>query len=202
MRAVVLAVLVSLSSGSHATLIDRGNGLLYDTTLNITWMKAAGLHDSGWQAASEWAAALVFAGYSDWRLPWASVSSKEQAFGIVDCRSASEAGCRDNEMAYMYYYNLHGSFGGSYSNADVLAARISDLAGSYWSATKRVETAEWYFDFNGGSQNFIAGGVTLNAWAVRDGAVSPLSEPPTLLLIGLIGAPLLRLGMAKYPRSS
>jgi hypothetical protein len=33
----VLFMVTGLSVSAHATLIDRGSGLIYDTDLNITW---------------------------------------------------------------------------------------------------------------------------------------------------------------------
>jgi hypothetical protein len=57
---------------THATLLDRGNGLIYDTVQNITWMQNASYTGStslNWSAAKTWAENLVYEGYSDWRLP-------------------------------------------------------------------------------------------------------------------------------------
>lgn len=62
-----------LSTVSSAILIDRGNGLIYDDVLDITWLQdadAGGFHF--WPDAVVWAAGLVFPlvnGFDDWRLP-------------------------------------------------------------------------------------------------------------------------------------
>ena len=37
----VACLFVVISSSSHAALYDRGNGLIYDDVLNITWMQDA-----------------------------------------------------------------------------------------------------------------------------------------------------------------
>ncbi|MEM7469253.1 MAG: hypothetical protein AAF387_20540, partial [Pseudomonadota bacterium] len=84
-----------LSLAANATLIDRGNGLIYDDVLDITWLKdanyaftsgyaAANARESadifaddnifpdgrmGWAAALQWADELDYGGYNDWRLP-------------------------------------------------------------------------------------------------------------------------------------
>src|SRR5215472_15361646 len=99
-----------------ATLIDRGNGLIYDTVLNITWVQDANLcltlndcvngdafGNMTWDDANTWAANLVYQGFSDWRLPYASVSAGAgPTTTATDCSTATELACRDNEMGYMF----------------------------------------------------------------------------------------------------
>lgn len=196
MRWIVLVL--ALVGNAHALLLNRGGGLLYDTVLDITWTQSAGMANSDWSTVNDWAQNLVYAGYSDWRLPWGSVQDKEQSFGILNCLSVPEASCRDNEMGYMYYYNLLGG-----SLAATLAAGITDLDGRYWSGTKRVETAMWYFDFSSGTQNFMAGGVTLNAWAVRDGDVAavPIAGVLALLAVGVAGLAGTRVLPGRHPEN-
>ena len=90
----VACLFVVISSSSHAALYDRGNGLIYDDVLDVTWMQDANYaHTSGyaaanavgslgsgstniqadgrmgWDAANTWAAQLEYGGYDDWRLP-------------------------------------------------------------------------------------------------------------------------------------
>ena len=82
--AFVLAV-----PAAHAALVDRGGGLIYDTTLNITWLQnangAAGtIYDDGWSGADgrmsfanaqAWVSQFVYhvptlnVDVSGWRLP-------------------------------------------------------------------------------------------------------------------------------------
>jgi PEP-CTERM motif len=89
-----LACALAFASSSEAALVDRGGGMIYDTTLNVTWLAdmnfaatsgyaARGtpynsLYDTdaiwsdgsmGWNAALHWAADLNYGGYDDWRLP-------------------------------------------------------------------------------------------------------------------------------------
>ena len=35
---VCIGVLIFISAASHAALIDRGSGMIYDTDLDITWL--------------------------------------------------------------------------------------------------------------------------------------------------------------------
>jgi hypothetical protein len=82
---------------SNAALYDRGNGMIYDSTQNITWLqdanyaKTSGYVDTNfnyeqnyngfvpdgsmtWEQAKKWADNLVYGGYSDWRLPSARLT--------------------------------------------------------------------------------------------------------------------------------
>jgi Protein of unknown function (DUF1566) len=85
------ATMLLLSGAAPAALVDRGGGLIYDTTRNLTWLadmnyaytsgyaaaNAGGANadqiqatgQMGWNAAVAWADQLDFGGYSDWRLP-------------------------------------------------------------------------------------------------------------------------------------
>lgn len=93
--------------------------MLFDDVLQITWMQNANLvgvtdpFTSGfnWGSANAMTRDLVYAGYDDWRLPLSSVSSRPGIGVLVDCHTSSELQCRDNELAYMYYYNLPGASG-------------------------------------------------------------------------------------------
>ena len=88
--AAAAAALVALSGAAQAALIDRGNGLIYDSTRNITWMKdmnyaatsgwaaqnetqSFGVNRNGWMTweyVNQWVAQLNYGGYSSgWRLP-------------------------------------------------------------------------------------------------------------------------------------
>jgi hypothetical protein len=190
-RSGVCAALCLLgASTAQATLFDRGGGLVYDDALNITWTQngnVSGLGQSlSFDAAVAWADNLVFGGFSDWRLPHGTTTASQPAF---DCRSGGESQCRANEMGYMFYYNLHGTFTdnktGTQSSGEVTLNNIQDY---YWTSTAWPNaSAPWTFKFNGGVTGIQAGGVSLSAWAVRDGDVAAIPEPETyaMLLAGL-----------------
>ena len=64
------AALVALSGAAQAAFVNRGGGMIYDTTRNITWL--ANMNVNGlmtWNAATAWANNLVYGGFDDWRLP-------------------------------------------------------------------------------------------------------------------------------------
>jgi hypothetical protein len=75
---LAFALAVVLTSVSHAELIDRGNGMIYDTDLNITWLQDAEYaFTSGysptlgmtWSGSMTWVANLNYQGITGWRLP-------------------------------------------------------------------------------------------------------------------------------------
>lgn len=93
------AAMLALSGAAQSALINRGGGMIYDTTANITWLAdmnyayTSGYVASGvapgsahgentiwtdgrmsWAAAKNWADNLVYGGFSDWRLPTLSPS--------------------------------------------------------------------------------------------------------------------------------
>jgi hypothetical protein len=87
----VAATLLAVTGVSQSALINRGGGMIYDSTRNITWLAdmnyaftsgyaAANVGGSGsnqiqsngrmgWDAASQWADQLEYGGFGDWRLP-------------------------------------------------------------------------------------------------------------------------------------
>ena len=69
-RLAAAAALIALSGAAQAALVNRGGGMIYDTTRNITWL--ANMNTTGlmtWAAATTWANNLVHGGFDDWRLP-------------------------------------------------------------------------------------------------------------------------------------
>jgi hypothetical protein len=123
-------VLLAFSLQAASGLIDRGNGLIYDDVLDITWLQNADLfatqegphYNNDWVDQVLWIDNLVYAGFNDWRPASMSVSASAgqpwapwaYAPSIVDCDPTSgttEAECMDNELGYMYFYNLDGILG-------------------------------------------------------------------------------------------
>lgn len=203
LRTILFAVLCLLGiSNASALLHDRGPDLVYDDVLNITWTRNANLPGSQnltFAQKNEWVENLVYAGYDDWRLPHISVSGNPPFLGDPfgpyalgkACNGPSdpsprfdlqgEAQCRDNEMAYMFYYNLLGVFSETSKTGSQIALGgeiLNDIQSGYWAGN-----TYWFFYFSSGYQDSngvcdCVGGV----WAVRDGDVP---EPASLALLGL-----------------
>lgn len=91
---------------SHAELIDRGNGLIYDSVQNLTWTQDAGMsgYRTSWDDAMAWAANLEFGAYSDWRLPTTSrfddpsCAEDARSSGVYDLFSEHRLDCTGGEM--------------------------------------------------------------------------------------------------------
>lgn len=157
----------------NAALSNRGNGMIYDEILDITWIADAGLarNDIGenvdWWSATLWASNLVYGGYSDWRLPSMDVNGDGV---IINCMPpTAEHECRDNE--YDYLFNRHGirvAAPGDFINIGAL---------HYWSGTENpvFPSLAYLLNFDTGFRGTTSKiTINRNAWAVRDGDVAIL----------------------------
>jgi len=122
-------VLVSLSLSANAALVDRGNGLLYDTVLDVTWLQNANLAASNtfgvsginangtmsWATAQEWVAAMNTAnylGFNTWRLPTTNpIDGSATNYNYTYATNGSSDNgfsitSPHSELSYMYYVNL------------------------------------------------------------------------------------------------
>jgi len=206
-------LLLSLNAVSaSATLFDRGNGLIYDSAQNITWMQDANYaktssYDSDglmtWNDATVWAAGLVYQGYSDWRLPTTTdtgTSGCDFAYSGTDC--GSNVATNSSELARLFFidlgnlssYDTAGSLRGGISGVDwgvVNSGPFSNLQNYvYWSASEYAPntSSAWTFYTYSGSQTADLKYYSLYAWAVRSGDVAAnnnVPEPGTLALLGL-----------------
>jgi len=208
--AVAMGLLLG-ASAAQAALIDRGNGLIYDDVLNITWTQNANLwgQTGTWQEAVDWADQLVYQGYDDWRLASMSVAGglptgSARALEVVNCGTATEPNCRDNELGYMFYQNLMGM---PLDNLTGDQAFFTDIQDMYWSGTESEDPLGvndvWNFNFFNGDQGEIDKVLSLPsaAWAVHAGDVAA-GPPPTsrVDLTGTVedagGTPLCALALA------
>jgi len=129
----VLGIIV-LSLGSlnvSAALLDRGDGLIYDTELDVTWFadanyaRTSGVTETGamtWQQATDWVTQLNLGGYSDWRLPStpetdATCSNAYDFFGSGNVVGAGY-GCTGSEMGNLYYSSLGNTGAWDYEGAN------------------------------------------------------------------------------------
>jgi len=189
--AVCACVLSFVTTSSCAALIDNGGGLIYDTVLDITWAQPDNFLKN-WNDATPWAAGLTLGGVSGWRLPYMSVAAGADPFtgSPVDCRPKdNEEACRDNELGYMFYQNLSGTFGSSIltSGDPDLALFLfpTDQSWSYWSGTRFPFSGAWNLNFGTGDTLFddVFSHVSYS-WAVHAGDVSPIPIPSAVWLFG------------------
>ncbi len=167
----VLLILV-MAVSAEADLFDRGSGLIYDSFLDITWLQNANYSDHTmiWADAVEWADNLIFADYSDWRLP------------ISDTCSGKD--CSGSEMGHLFYEDgISSETAGLFSNVKSYY---------YWSVTEDADNPAkaWRFNFktDTGTQGTSSKTLTRYAWAVRNGDVtSPVAPEPLSSLLFITG---------------
>lgn len=201
-------VLCGVCGNAAATLFDRGPDLLYDDVLNVTWARDAGLAGGPmtWDQASAWVQSLTLGGFDDWRLPKISVSGGNAPLNAsttiaVACSVLDEAACRDDELAYMFYFNLFPAFVQTDRTGDQISFSgqvIKHIQQVYWSDTGLNPTDAWAVTFGGLTnpcQTGCGGGwyvldpknLPFFAWAVRDGDVrsTTVPEPATIALVAI-----------------
>jgi hypothetical protein len=178
---LTLALLASLTTNSaQALLIDRGNGLLYDNVLNVTWLQdanyaktsgysATGLMD--WASANTWADNLIFDGLTGWRLATntpingSSFNSNVTYDGTTDY--SYNITSIKSELSYMYYVNLglkgyysttgavqsdFGIFGNGTSGGQANVGPVINLQSySYWSGAEFSPGAGYGWSLNTGA---------------------------------------------------
>jgi hypothetical protein len=202
---VGVAVLCS-SSVANAELFDRGGGLIYDADLNITWFSDPNLgrgsvFDDGVQSADgrmtydsavAWASSLVYAGYSDWRLP--KTPQRDTSCSLDNSAVNYGFGCSGNELGHLFYTEFLASAGHAVSTSGsqylALFAPIADGTGAtpYWFDSVWCCDNKPGFEFAGGELIYGPLNAQYFAWAVRDGDISPIFEPSitSMLVLGLI----------------
>ena len=153
-----------LAGPAGAALVDRGNGVVYDTTSGLDWELRPGTTQTNWADANTRVAGLALDG-GGWRLPtideglglYAQISALT---GCVDC--TGDQGLFDNlQLAYW-------------------------TSQTYWAG----QDGAFYFglwrpDAWAGLFQVDLGAAT---WAVREGTPVPVPEPGSLALVaGALG---------------
>ena len=193
-------VVTLITTTTKAALVDNGGGLIYDDVLNITWAQPDNIQRN-WGEANTFASGLILGGVSGWRLPFISVAAGAGPFtgSPVDCDTASELACQDNELGYMFYHNLSGTRGVSIVDSGdpdlALFPSLTVLEKYFWSGTEVDSTSAWTLQFNAGGfisdpgqqipQSQIAGNA--HAWVVHEGNIVPVPAAVWLFGSGLIG---------------
>ena len=178
-----------LVSVANATLIDRGNGMIYDSTQNITWLQDANLAQTRgddtdglmtWDNSVAWAAGLSVGGFKDWRL-----------FN-ADPSCGFNFNCTGNELGHLFYNEFGVTLGNSISTATGAGLANLNLFTNvqsfvYWSGTEYAPNTDfaWLFITDFGGQSNGVKNSNNYAWAVRDGDVAAVPEPGVLAMFGL-----------------
>ncbi|MDC8771793.1 PEP-CTERM sorting domain-containing protein [Roseateles albus] len=212
-KTTLLAAAVLLTAGSaHAALFDRGNGMVYDNTRNITWLadmnyaKTSGASSDGlmtWEAATKWAGTLSYGGYSGWRLPTlkspdASCSGSSSTFGYsygYNCTGGELSGLFVAELGIKRGESVLNPTGDTdeqkanlklFKNVPPLFTNFKPVI--YWSGLIFCPDCAFpgAFDFSAesGAQNLVSIAASRYVVVVRDGDVtSAVPEPETYALM-------------------
>jgi hypothetical protein len=225
--ATILSV-VFFGNAANAALIDRGNGMIYDDVLNITWLQEPGLtgmSSSSYYTAKDRADTLEFGGYDDWRIPGNNAAAQRNGNCLYANRGIN---CSYNplssksELAYMFHVNLgnvvnaneYGSPGipGWVFNDSFIDGRTGDLVSfigayrAYWQDTNLAMDGTYgvsMFNMSYGINYetvFGAANWSYSTWAVRDGDVNQVPIPSTITIfaLGIIGLVLRRFKKQAY----
>jgi hypothetical protein len=186
----------SISTTTHSALIDRGDGMIYDDVLDITWLQDATNLTNVF--GGEWVSNLVHAGYDDWRLP--RVLSSDGPDGQGNILNVTES-----EVSHLLIQTLGNTINpasplgtpsivlnncGPFLNLTIDGCGGEHYEHPWWLDASAYGPYITYWTFN-----IWAGEHTPRhdlhsglVWAVRDGDVT-VSEPSLLMLftIGLTG---------------
>ncbi len=205
-------LMLGLAGAAQATLFDRGNGMIYDSDQDLTWLQDANYAQTSgydadglmsWHEAMAWASGLNYGGYDDWRLPTVIDTGSagcDWGYSGTDC--GYNVDTSGSELAYMWYdilgntpeYDVDGNgpqsgWGLTSTSADGVDF-LNLQSGTYWSGTENAANiyTAWRFGTDDGRQTTSARWRELYAWAVRSGDVGgggTVPEPGTLLLMGM-----------------
>jgi len=180
---------------------------LYDTTLNVTWLRDANVNGAQtWANATAWVDSLSTGSgataIDNWRLPTMTDTGTP---GCNFSNNGTDCGYNPDtstsEMASLFYntlgnkavYNTSGAVQAGFGLTN--AGSFQNMQSSaYWLGTEYAlgPLNAWYFGTNGGGQNANAKSLQFYALAVRPGDVSPAPEPETYLMLlmglGVVGA--------------
>lgn len=206
-----VAALVTLSSAAQAALVNRGGGMIYDTTRNITWLAdmnyaatsghtGTGVNANGrmtWSAATAWADNLVYGGFSDWRLPTLNPADTtcsdnfnpgggfpNQYYGY-GCTGGELSGLFGTDLGNKANESVLNQVGDTDEQKANLALFSNVQSYYYWSGTEYAPDPgrAWLFRTLSGNQNNYFKNIALYAVAVRPGDVAAsVPEPQTLAL--------------------
>ena len=227
-KAIAVACIVAFTGVSHAagtwetTLLGRditGKAVdgssasavfLYDTTLDITWLRDANVNGTmNWSDANSWATGYSVGSYGGWRLPMMVDTGPlgcdpNSAAGGTDCGYNVATGT--SEMAHLYYVtlgNLAACMTASWcpqpnqpgwglaNKGNFLNLGAVYGQSAYWFGTENAldKNHAWYFENRGGYQSGDTDKANLfHAMAVRPGdvlAAVPESETYAMMLAGL-----------------
>lgn len=190
---IFLFVIILTAPATEAAFIDAGDGMIYDSELNVTWLQDAnyamtsGYDSDGlmtWDNATTWAASLNIGGQSGWRLPTITTSS---GGGPRPNENGQVTPTSENEFGWLWYQ----LGGGGYLSTSADFAPFGNIpfldGGSefYWTGIEYDSSNAWDFLIGCACWGYADKEVEHYAWAVHSGNVAGVPEPASLALMGL-----------------
>ena len=175
---------------AHAELVNNGNGLIYDTDLDITWYDAPAVARN-WTDAVTWAANLSVTdvngkNITGWRLPRTLDGAPVLGY---DGTTTAGYNITSSEMGHLFYtalgnrgtFDVNGNNLGVQEWDNIKKGPFTNLqhtyeawySGNYWSGTDFSASPNnaWSFHFSEGRQGVIDKNSPYYALAVHDGNV-------------------------------
>lgn len=190
-----LGLLLTFATPARAELINLGNGMIYDTVQDLTWLQDLNfVQHSGFDAdgrltydqAEAYVSGLTFGGYDDWRLP-------QSRNNLLESQSDDEVTDLMNQLGGHPRINSSGLWSGY-----TMPTSLSPFVGTFWFVwvapvpgsepclPSLAHCYSWmgWTTVDQSAYHWSADEPGPTAWAVRDGP-SRVPEPSTWLLVGL-----------------
>ena len=135
---IALAMLTIVSLSAQAALVDKGNGLIYDTVQDITWLQdASWIRTSGYQTggranfenANIWVDQLSYGGHDDWRLPTLRLITPDDPDCVRYDGSCNRGyGNTNGELGNLFYTSLGNPGYYEADGTEILPAPLADFS--------------------------------------------------------------------------
>jgi hypothetical protein len=179
----LVVLMVGGFSIANAELVNNGNGLIYDTDLNVTFYDSPRVPMT-WNQANAWAASLAITDVNGtvikgWRLP-TTPGTKQGAV-------------KEGEMAHLYYTEWGNKYGyfissGPFTNFNLTTPGVVLKVGEHFWTSLTLNTnagVAWDYHMSWGFQHSDNKGCKFYAMAVHDGNVGGLTNAaPTVAATG------------------
>lgn len=182
----------------NGALIDRGNGLIYSTLLDMTWIQDPMVYgEKTWDEAQSWVSNLTYGGYTDWRFPtgWSEThrNSRQSEFGRL---YYGELGNEWDVVVERKSYdpgpfNIPTIQSLTICGPDCRSILFTPGPVHFW--TQKTLSSYYAEGYGLTSGTYVVGeefkdSMTSGVWAVRDGDVTPVPVPSSgmFLIVGLL----------------
>ena len=189
------------ASGNAVAANSSQAVFLYDTTLNITWLKNANSNGPmTWTTATTWAQNLNVDGFTGWSLPTTAIPDSTCSIANANPAVYGQGygvGCSGSEMGHLFNVTLGNAPGKAISNT----GNFTNIQNYYyWSGTIASSDSYYVWTYQTSINGQAYTGTGTNAFfalAVHQGDVlTPVPEPENYAMLlaglGLIGVAIKR----------